>query len=231
MEADKIFDVNNYKIVIKDNSVLIYQTKGFWFGGDMEKFVVKTKISDIEIVYYDVDKNAFLHFVVPTMTEQLNCGVGKRLKNVAEVKPQIIELRKYLLDNGATDRAKEPGFFNFFKAAFTRHSRIEEQERKEKEQRLKAEIARKNRERLRANCQEFTEEKYTCHRCNKTWYVTVGDQMKNLVNACNTLNGSIYSLNHLKDPNKCPHCGSAASTHKKVKFWRDKKGNIVDSEE
>ena len=79
-----------------------------------------------------------------------------------------------------------------------------------------------------SGCKEMKQEKYTCTSCSNVWYIDDADHIKNLYNA---VNFNIFTANQLKDVTQCPKCGSRASTHKVVKYWIDKNGNCVDTEE
>lgn len=80
----------------------------------------------------------------------------------------------------------------------------------------------------RSTWKERTETMYTCKMCGKKWFVGEEDIKMNLINA---LACSVYSVNQIKDFEKCPDCGSRASTKKKIKIWLDKHGNCVDIKE
>jgi rubrerythrin len=79
-----------------------------------------------------------------------------------------------------------------------------------------------------SGCKEMKQEKYTCSSCGNIWYIGDVDHLKNLYNAST---GNFFTINQLKDVSQCPKCGSRASSHKTVKYWVDKKGNCVDTEE
>lgn len=99
------------------------------------------------------------------------------------------------------------------------------QELKEKEKNeRRAEYQRQSK---RIGCTEKKEEKYTCTKCNATWYSDDMDILKNVYNATT----SRLTLSQVKDLSQCRNCGSKASTHKTVRYWVDKKGNCVDREE
>ena len=79
-----------------------------------------------------------------------------------------------------------------------------------------------------AGCTKKKQMKCSCNSCANTYYYGDYDVVKNVAN---TFQGSIYSLNQVKDLGQCPKCGSRAVSKKEVYFWVDKKGNCVDVEE
>ena len=90
---------------------------------------------------------------------------------------------------------------------------------------LKNSLAKKKqRSRLKKNQQT----QCTCCSCGNVFYFGAFEVLKNVTNITN---GSLYSLNQLKDFTQCPKCGSRAITKKEIAFWVDKDGNCVEIEE
>lgn len=147
------------------------------------------------------------------------------------------------------DCAKLIGINNFMQAGFYSKDRVlkmyakknpqasqmvddyfqQKKDTKAKEKQIKRQIQREKNQRYvkRAGCKEMKQEKYTCTNCGASWYINDIDKMKNVYNATT----SRFTLNQVKDFSQCPKCRSSASTHKTVKYWVDKKGNCVDTEE
>lgn len=94
-----------------------------------------------------------------------------------------------------------------------------------KREQEKSEITEKKRS--IAGCKMKEEVKHKCVRCGVEWYSGKFEEYKNLSNA---LAFNQYGVNNLKDINKCPKCGSRATTAQKVRYWVDKKGNTTYSE-
>lgn len=206
------------------------------FGAEKEKVLFQCKIPDIEILFYLNNKTPQMYFVTPEMKQSHMCYTTKDLNCCVE------QLYNYFIAHGAKER-----LLGRFQAATTKHSltiaREKQQRQEQREQAKMAKAVEKQKkqaerqkaadlERKRRGCKVVTEDQYTCLRCARKWYVSEHERLLNAVNILNTLsNGSVYSANKLKQPNKCPHCGSTASARKTVKIWVDKKGNAVDFEE
>ena len=87
------------------------------------------------------------------------------------------------------------------------------------------EIARMNDENyIKLTCKRVYQQKYTCKSCGNNWYYGKEDAIKDFYNITHF---NVYSANQIKAANKCPKCGSTASTSKQVSFWVDKKGNCL----
>lgn len=199
------------------------------------KEICNASISDVEILYYrpvNEQGNGSIIVVSPDMESGLQCLSNK------DPDQNISKLYSYLIEHGASER-----HLGSFKAIFAKHSATEEKEalakKSQKEQKRKERIENNankalahakeiEKEKLHKGCKVKTEEQYRCSRCNNKWYVSNFEQLRTLANV---LNGSVYSLNQVKEPNKCPKCGSVATSHKTVKIWIDKKGNAVDCED
>lgn len=206
------------------------------FGSEKEKVLFQCKIPDIEILFYLNNKTPLMYFVTPEMEQSHMCYTTKDPNFCVE------QLYSYLIVHGAKER-----LLGRFQAAMTKHSlTIAREKQQRQEHREQAKIAKAveqkkkqaerqkaaDLERKRRGCKVVTENQYTCLRCARKWYISEHERLLNAVNILNTLsNGSMYSANKVKEPNKCPQCGSTASTCKTVKIWVDKKGNAVDFEE
>ena len=73
--------------------------------------------------------------------------------------------------------------------------------------------------------------KCTCNSCGNVYYWGNHDLFKNAINAIDTIRGNIYAFNQLEDIDKCPKCGSRATTKEKSFYWIDKNGNYIETEE
>ena len=201
-----------------------------------EKILFTCNIRNIEILFFEFEKNPALFFITPSMTNCHTC--------YSNVSPNydIKALYDYLVDHQAslclTSR---------WKAAWKKHSSVEAEENQKKEEikqqkkQMKLdkkaaqavehikriEIEKNQNKFIKAGYKPIREEQYTCVRCNTVWYVNSSDVMLNFGNIFSALNGNVYSANQMKEFNRCPSCRSSASTHKSVQFWVDKKGNVV----
>lgn len=231
-ELDVVIDKCRYWC--QDTLLTVY--KKALFSPEKSKVLFQSQISDIEIVFYVNNKTPQMYFVTPEMKQSYFCYTTNDPDHCVE------QLYNYFIAHGAVER-----LLGRFQAAMTKHSSTIAREKQQKlEQREQAKIARAvehqkkqaerqkaaDVERKRRGCKVVTEEQYTCLRCARKWYISRDEQLVSAVNALNVLsNRSVYSANNLKQSNKCPQCGSTASTHKTVKIWVDRKGNAVDFEE
>ncbi len=101
-------------------------------------------------------------------------------------------------------------------------------ERKELAKEEKKNKAREKRlEELKKQYTERHQDKYSCVSCGNQWFVGDEDYLKNFVNA---IHFSLYSMNNVKEVDKCPSCGSRMIKKEQMTYWTDKKGNYVDLE-
>ncbi len=141
--------------------------------------------------------------------------------------------------------AAEIGITNFFKAGLTNNTKaikkyVEIHPEAQGKLDNQKKILEKNKEEFKielneiktklvekandASLEKKKEMKCTCVSCGKVYYYGDAEVLRNTVNA---LNFSIYSINQLKDLNRCPKCGSRAVKKEEVSFLVDKKGNFV----
>ena len=212
-QLDLVVEKHRYKCV--ENRLTVYAKSLLPITS--ERLLFHCDISDIEVLYYDFEKKPALIFATPNMANNFSCYTNK------DDERHIEQLYNYIMTHGAKER-----LVNRVIASFGKHSSVVEVEKQKKAEKALAHAKELERRKKRIGCKERTEDKFTCAKCGKTWYVNLSEQLLNLGNL---LYGSVYTLNQVKQLDKCPNCGSKAVNRKSVKFWVDKRGNVVDFEE
>jgi len=117
---------------------------------------------------------------------------------------------------------------------------IKEETKEEPEENAKNEQRKKKWELLKRGFKLIEEIKCVCTQCNTTWFYGKEDKIDNISNRLislgahmqgKSLTGS-YHEQLIKDPDKCPKCGSRAIAKTKVKYWfNSKTGESIDYKE
>lgn len=252
--CDKLEFIVDKKTYVCDKDVLkVYNKKG--------KVLLDCNIGEIEILFYDFDTKLAVFFVTPEMMQSFICYTAKDPNRDVEkfynylINHGAVErlLNRWSATFGkhsmAIEREKEERKEKVEKIALEKERKEQEKQeikkkndalmriKKEKhiqelaDKALKNATAREKERKIaekRRGCKVMNEEKYVCMKCNNIWYVSNRETMKNVANL---LVGSVYSMNQLKESDRCSKCGSSAVQHKTVRFWVDKHGNTVDFEE